>query len=72
MIPHPAPALPYPALFASHGGIWIASPDGETRSVGRGEAISRAAEGPMILLNAPLVGQRLGYPELAEIGRAHV
>ena len=65
MTPPPSPALPYPALFASHGGIWIASPGGETRSVGRGEAISRAAEGPMVLLNAPLIGQRLGYPEIA-------
>ncbi len=53
----------YPALHASHGGIWIADDRG-AREVGRGEAISRAAETPMILLNAPLVGQRLGYPEL--------
>src|SRR3989442_11264432 len=57
--------LPYPALHASHAGIWIATPDGEARAVGRGEAIARAAETPMILLNAPLVGQRLGYPELS-------
>jgi ATP-dependent DNA helicase DinG len=57
--------LPYPALHASHGGIWIASPEGEVRNVGRGEAIARAAETPMILLNAPLVGERLGYGELS-------
>nr|MBA3897098.1 ATP-dependent DNA helicase [Sphingomonadaceae bacterium] len=56
--------LPHPALHASHGGIWIADAHG-TRGVGRGEAIARAAERPMILLNAPLVGQRLGYPELS-------
>ncbi|HVI04773.1 MAG TPA: ATP-dependent DNA helicase, partial [Sphingomicrobium sp.] len=31
----------------------------------RGEAIAGAAETPHILLNAPLVGQRLGYPELS-------
>jgi ATP-dependent DNA helicase DinG len=31
----------------------------------RGEAIARAAETPHIILNAPLVGQRLGYPELS-------
>ena len=55
--------LPHPALYASHGGIWIADPSG-TRAVGRGEAISKAAETPVIMLNAPLVGQRLGYPEL--------
>ncbi|MFM9977508.1 MAG: ATP-dependent DNA helicase [Sphingomonadaceae bacterium] len=56
--------LPYPALHASHGGIWIADARG-TRGIGRGEAIARAAETPLILLNAPLVGQRLGYPELS-------
>jgi ATP-dependent DNA helicase DinG len=33
--------------------------------MGRGEAIARAAETPAIMLNAPLVGQRLGYPELS-------
>jgi ATP-dependent DNA helicase DinG len=53
----------YPALYASHGGIWIAD-DAGTRGIGRGEAISKAAETPVILLNAPLVGQRLGYPDL--------
>jgi len=57
-------ALSLSALHASHGGIWIASPQGETRAVGRGEAIARAAETPMLMLNAPLVGARLGYPEL--------
>ncbi|MEI9927874.1 MAG: ATP-dependent DNA helicase [Sphingomonas sp.] len=56
-------ALPYPALHASHGGIWIATAD-ETRAVGRGEAIRIAADTPVILLNAALVGQRLGHPEL--------
>ncbi|MFC7498831.1 ATP-dependent DNA helicase [Enterovirga sp. GCM10030262] len=59
------PSLPYPALHATHGGIWLAMPDGETRGLGRGEAIGRAAETPMIMLNAPLVGQRLGYPDLS-------
>jgi ATP-dependent DNA helicase DinG len=57
--------LPYPSLYATHGGIWIAAPGGEVRAVGRGEAIARAAETPMIMLNAPLVGQRLGYPDLS-------
>jgi ATP-dependent DNA helicase DinG len=56
--------LSYPALHASHGGIWIAD-DGGVRGVGRGEAIGLAAETPMIMLNAPLVGQRLGYPDIA-------
>lgn len=58
------PPLPYPALHASHGGIWIATPEGESRAVSRGEAIRLAADTPVILLNAPLVGQRLGHPEL--------
>ncbi|TFI58248.1 ATP-dependent DNA helicase [Sphingomonas parva] len=57
--------FPYPALHATHGGIWLATPDGEVRALGRGEAIARAAETPMIMLNAPLIGQRLGYPELS-------
>jgi len=57
-------SLPYPALHASHAGVWIADADG-SRAVGRGEAIRRAADTPMIVLNAPLVGQRLGYAELS-------
>ena len=56
--------LPHPALYASHGGIWIADDNG-TRGIGRAEAISKAADTPVILLNAPLVGQRLGYPDLS-------
>ena len=60
-----AAPLPLPALHATHAGIWIAHADGEPREATRGEAISRAAETPHILLNAPLVGQRLGYPEIS-------
>ena len=56
--------LPYPALHASHAGIWIATVEG-ARPVGRGEAIRIAADTPVIMLNAPLVGQRLGYAELS-------
>src|SRR3954469_949768 len=58
-------SLPYPALHATHGGIWIAWPDGRTEALGRGQAIARAAETPMIMLNAPLIGSRLGYPDLS-------
>ncbi|SEN51569.1 ATP-dependent DNA helicase DinG [Sphingomonas gellani] len=57
-------SLPHPALHASHSGIWIADAAG-TRAIGRGEAIRLAADTPVILLNAPLVGQRLGYAELS-------
>ncbi|PHQ58799.1 MAG: helicase, partial [Sphingobium sp.] len=52
-----------PALHASHGGIWLRE-DGRTHALAKGQAISRAAETPVLLLNAPLTGQRLGYPEL--------
>src|SRR3954451_9080369 len=57
--------VPLPALHATHAGIWLANSDGEVREASRGEAIARAAETPHILLNAPLIGQRLGYPELS-------
>jgi ATP-dependent DNA helicase DinG len=60
-----AAPLPLPALHATHAGIWLASAQGEVREASRGEAIARAAETPHIILNAPLVGQRLGYPELS-------
>ena len=56
--------LPYPALHASHGGIWVAQGN-ETRGIGRGEAIRIAADTPVILLNAALIGQRLGYADLS-------
>ncbi len=58
-----AAPLPLPTLHATHAGIWLAS--GDVREASRGEAIARAAETPHIILNAPLVGQRLGYPELS-------
>jgi ATP-dependent DNA helicase DinG len=58
-------ALPYPALHASHSGIWIATVEGACRAISRGEAIRVAADTPTILLNAPLIGQRLGHPEIS-------
>ena len=64
-VPTDRPLLPHSALHATHAGVWIASPDGDVRSLGRGEAISAAAETPTIVLNAPMTGQRLGYPELS-------
>ena len=60
-----AAPLPLPALHATHAGIWLASAAGEVREANRGEAIARAAETPHIILNAPLAGQRLGYPDLS-------
>ncbi len=61
----PYPPLAYPALHASHSGIWICGSDGVSRAIGKGEAIGCVAETPHILLNAPLMGQRLGYPDLS-------
>ena len=58
-------ALPHPALHASHSGVWVAMPDGATRAISRGEAIRMAADTPVLLMNAPLVGQRLGYGDLS-------
>ncbi len=57
--------LAFPALHASHAGIWIATADGNVQRVSKGEAVGRAAETPMIMLNAPLVAQRLGYADLS-------
>ncbi len=69
--PVPRPAivpLALPALHASHGGCWIddgRARDTFARQVGKGEAIVAAAEPGLIVLNAPLVASRLGYPDLA-------
>ncbi len=57
-------SLSFPALHASHSGIWLAE-DGQVQAISKGEAIGRAAETPVILMNAPLLGQRLGYGELS-------
>ena len=56
--------LSLPALHASHAGTWLRK-DGTTRALGKGEAIMAAADTPLLLLNAPLVATRLGYPDLS-------
>ncbi|HQV03974.1 MULTISPECIES: ATP-dependent DNA helicase [unclassified Novosphingobium] len=58
-------ALPLPALHASHGGCWLRDGHGATRGVAKGEAIVAAADTPLLLLNAPLIASRLGYPDLS-------
>lgn len=55
----------FSALHASHAGIWIGTADGPVQTVGKGDAAGRAAEGPLVMLNAPLVAQRLGYGDLS-------
>jgi len=72
----PAP-LAVPALHASHSGCWLRNDAGATRVVGtfvdaattrvvgKGEAIMAASDAPLLMLNAPLVAARLGYPDLS-------
>jgi ATP-dependent DNA helicase DinG len=40
-------------------------PNGQVRAVSKGEAAGQAADTPLVMLNAPLVGQRLGYADLS-------
>lgn len=61
-------ALHLPAIHASHAGCWLRSApeDGHaTRTVSKGEAVVAAADTPLLMLNAPLVATRLGYPDLS-------
>jgi ATP-dependent DNA helicase DinG len=58
-------SLALPALHASHAGSWIGGPEGTIRTVSKGDAIMAAADTPLLLLNAPLVASRLGYPDLS-------
>jgi ATP-dependent DNA helicase DinG len=57
--------LPLPALHASHGGHWLRAAGGATQAVSKGDAIMAAADTPVLMLNAPLVASRLGYPDLS-------
>ena len=52
--------MTYPALVASHAGIWI-----NGAAVSRADAIRRAADTPHLLLGAAVTASRLGYPELS-------
>ncbi len=58
-------ALALPALHASHGGCWLRDGIGVTQGTSKGEAIMAAADTPLLILNAPLVATRLGYPDLS-------
>ena len=58
---HKLPPLRFPALYASHAGIWIADLFGHCRPIGHSEAVDSLVATPHILLNAPLTGERLGY-----------
>ena len=54
-----------PALHASHGGSWLRDEATGTRPVSKGEAVMAAADTPLLILNAPLLATRLGYPDLS-------
>jgi ATP-dependent DNA helicase DinG len=58
-------AILLPALHASHAGTWLTDAGGWTRAVSKGEAVMAAADTPLLLLNAPLIASRLGYPDLS-------
>ncbi len=57
--------VPLPALHASHAGTWLRDANGNTRGASKGDAIMAAADTPVLMLNAPLVATRLGYPDLS-------
>ena len=61
--PSEIPALP--ALHASHAGLWLGAPDGTVQEIAKGQAINACADTPVLMLNAPLVAARLGYPDLS-------
>ncbi|WP_151975249.1 ATP-dependent DNA helicase [Erythrobacter sp. EC-HK427] len=61
----PAQPLPLPALHASHAGSWVRTANGVTQGLSSGQAVMAAADTPHLLLNAPLVATRLGYPDLS-------
>jgi ATP-dependent DNA helicase DinG len=59
------PPLTLPALHASHAGSWLRGARGGTKTLSKGDAIMAAADTPLLLLNAPLLASRLGYPDLS-------
>jgi ATP-dependent DNA helicase DinG len=59
------PPVTVPALHASHSGIWLRDGAGLTRALSKGEGVMAAADTPLLLLNAPLLANRMGYPDLS-------
>ncbi len=62
-----SPPLPIAAIHVSHAGCWLrdGAEHARTNTVGKGAAIMAAADTPMLMLNAPLLASRLGYPDLS-------
>ncbi len=55
----------FAALHVTHGDVWIGGSDGRVKRSSPARAIARAADAPMLLVNAPLTGARLGHAELS-------
>ncbi|MED5545496.1 MAG: ATP-dependent DNA helicase [Pseudomonadota bacterium] len=55
----------HPALHASHSGCWLHDGQGSARALSKGQAVTAVADAPHLILNAPLLATRLGYPDLA-------
>jgi ATP-dependent DNA helicase DinG len=55
----------YPALHATLSGLWLEEADRSLHTVQRGEALRRAADEPMLLLNAALTGARLARQDIS-------
>lgn len=57
--------MPYPALAASHAGLWRADAAGTLSAVARGEAVRHLADEPHLILHAPAIAARLGLAEIS-------
>ncbi len=57
--------MQYPALVATHAGLWRADSEGNAGAVSRAEAVRRLTDTPHLLLNAPQVAARLGLAEVS-------
>lgn len=54
-----------PSLHASHSGTWLAKANGPVSQTSKSDAIMSVADSPTLMINAPLVANRLGYPDLS-------
>lgn len=57
--------MPYPALAASHAGLWRADASGAVAAISRTEALCRLADQPHLLLHAPQLAARLGIADIS-------
>lgn len=57
--------MPYPALVASHLGVWCTDRLGDVFAVSRAQALQRLAETPHLILNGPMTAARLGVADIS-------